>query len=299
MFTRRTPISLIAMAVLLMPMGRSILAVSDGKVIRCFTNPFFPFCIENHDALKRSIEQQASLVKDLGFDGVGHLWLNDVPERLRTLDAAGLKLFWIHTTVHLEPDRAAYDPKLMEVLPLLKDRGTLLSINTVGRPPSDESFDPRAVQIFRQISDEAAKYGVRIVLYHHLKDWTERFEDCVRIARKVDRRNLGVMFNLCHWSHKGREEDLRALLKSSMPHLFCVAVNGCDRPAELQAGKGKMIQPLDSGTYELLSLLRTLKELGYEGPIGLMCYGLTGDARKHLSRSMAAWHKMQQQLASQ
>jgi sugar phosphate isomerase/epimerase len=168
----------------------------------------------------------------------------------------------------------------------------------VGRPPSDESFDPRAVEIFREIADAAAKYGVRVVLYHHLNNWTERFEDCVRVAKKVARPNLGAMFNLCHWSRKGREEDLPALLQTSMPHLFCVAINGSDRPAELQAGKGNMIQPLDSGSYNVLGLLRTLKGLGYEGPIGLMCWGLKGDARDHLARSMAAWRKMQQELAA-
>jgi len=265
--------------------------------LRGLNNPFFPFCIETHDARKRNIEQQAALVKELGFDGLGHLWLDNVPERLKTLDRAGLKLFWIHTTVTLDPKKTAYDPKLMDVLPLLKDRGVLLSLSTVGRPPSDQSFDPQAVELFRQIADEAAKHGVRVVLYHHLGHWTERFEDCVRLARKVDRPNLGVMFNLCHWARKGREEELRSLLQSSMPYLFCVAINGSDRPAELQAGKGQMIQPLGSGSFDVLGLLRTLKELRYDGPIGLMCWGLKGDAREHLTQSMAAWRNMQKKLA--
>ena len=96
-------------------------------------NPLFPFCIETHDAKKRSVEEQVALVKELGFSGLGHLWLKDVPERLKALDEAGLKLYWIHTTVNLNPDKPPFDPKLMEVLPLLKDRGVLLSINAVGR----------------------------------------------------------------------------------------------------------------------------------------------------------------------
>jgi sugar phosphate isomerase/epimerase len=273
-------------------------AASDATQVAGPAPPFFPFCIETHDAKKRTIEQQAALVKELGFAGVGHLWLEDVPERLKTLDDAGLKLFWIHTVVNLDPDKRPYDPKLVEVLPLLKNRGVLLSISMVGQRPSDESFDPRAVEILREIADEAAGHDVRVVLYHHLDHWTERFEDCVRVARKVDRPNLGAMFNLCHWSRKGQEQDLRGLLESSMPTLFCVAINGSDRPADLQSGKGQFIQPLDSGTYDVLGLLRMLKELGYHGPIGLMCWGLKGDARDHLARSMTAWRKMQRQLAA-
>ena len=37
--------------------------------------------------------------------------------------------------------------------------------------------------------------------------------------------------------------------------------------------------------------------VGYAGPIGLQCYGLGGDARDHLARSMAAWRKMSGHLA--
>ncbi|MBM3836681.1 MAG: hypothetical protein FJ398_01755 [Verrucomicrobia bacterium] len=36
----------------------------------------------------------------------------------------------------------------------------------------------------------------------------------------------------------------------------------------------------------------TLKDLGYQGPIGLQCYGIGGDAREHLTRPMAAWRKL-------
>jgi len=257
------------------------------------SNPLFPFCIETHDAKKRSIEQQVALAKELGFSGLGHLWLENVPERLKALDEAGLKLYWIHTTVNVNPDKRPFDPKLMEVLPLLKDRGVLLSINAVGAKPSDESVDPRAVEIFRQIADEAAKHGVRVVLYHHRNDWTERFSDCVRVVKKIDRPNVGVMFNLCHWLLKGKEEELEALLKSGKPYLHCVAINGADRPAEVQSGKGNFIQPLGDGTFDVGKMLKMLNAQDYKGPIGLMCWGIKGDARDHLTRSMAAWKKMQ------
>lgn len=52
--------------------------------------PFFPFCIDWHDAKKRSFEQQAEMLKELGYPGVGHIWLDKVEERIKTLDAAGL-----------------------------------------------------------------------------------------------------------------------------------------------------------------------------------------------------------------
>ena len=74
--------------------------------------PFFPFCIDTHDAKKRNLEEQAALLKELGYDGVGHLWLDNIPERLKTLDAAGLKLFQITMTVDIAGEQTAYDQKV-------------------------------------------------------------------------------------------------------------------------------------------------------------------------------------------
>ena len=51
------------------------------------------------------------------------MWLDNIPERLKTLDAAGLKLFQITMTVDITPGKQAYDPRLKEVMPLLKGRG--------------------------------------------------------------------------------------------------------------------------------------------------------------------------------
>ena len=35
--------------------------------------PFFPFCIDWHDAKKRTFEQQAEMLKELGYPGVGRM----------------------------------------------------------------------------------------------------------------------------------------------------------------------------------------------------------------------------------
>jgi hypothetical protein len=73
---------------------------------------------------------------------------------------------------------------------------------------------------------------------------------------------------------------------------MAVSINGTDDGVSIKTGKGNWIQPLDSGTFRISSVLNTLHELGYRGPVGLQCYGIAGDARDHLSRSMAAWRKL-------
>src|SRR4051794_33804221 len=85
--------------------------------------PFFPFCIDWHDAKKRTFEQQAIMLKELGYEGVGHIWLDKVAERLKTLDDAGLKLFQITMEVNVATNKAPYDiARLKEVLALIKGR---------------------------------------------------------------------------------------------------------------------------------------------------------------------------------
>ena len=110
-----------------------------GEPAGAKTNAFFPFCIDTHDAKKRNLEQQAQMLKELGYDGVGHLWLDNIPERLKTLDAAGLKLFQITMTVDITPGKQAYDPKFKEVMPLLKGRGRAVSV----ADERAEAFRPR------------------------------------------------------------------------------------------------------------------------------------------------------------
>jgi sugar phosphate isomerase/epimerase len=257
--------------------------------------PFFPFCIDWHDAKKRSFKEQADMLKELGYDGVGHIWLDNVAERLKSLDDVGLKLFQITMTVDVAPGKQAFDPKFKDVLALVKGRHMQFAMLLNGMKPSDPSVDPRAVEILREMSDLARDTGAQLLLYPHLGSWVERIEDSCRVAAKVDRPNVGVMFNLCHWLRVDKERDYVPLLKQAMPRLWAVSINGADTMDE-KPGWDRYIQPLDKGSFDVGKFLKTLKDLGYKGPIGLQCYGIGGDAREHLARSMAAWQKLREKL---
>lgn len=257
--------------------------------------PFFPFCIDWHDAKKRNFEEQATMLKELGYPGVGHIWLDKVAERLETLDKAGLKLYQITMTVEVAPGKQAYDPRFKDVLAMLKGRHVQFDLLLNGMKPSDATVDPHAVDILREMSDLARESGSQLLLYPHQGSWVERIEDSCRVADKVDRPNVGVMFNLCHWLRVDKGRDYKPLLKQAMPRLWAVSINGADE-FDTKPGWDHYIQPLDKGSFDLGQFLKTLKELGYKGPIGLQCYGIGGDTREHLARSMAAWHKLEANL---
>jgi sugar phosphate isomerase/epimerase len=253
--------------------------------------PFFPFCIDWHDAKHRSYKEQAAMLKDLGYDGVGHIFLDGVAERIKTLDEAGLTLYQITMNVDVGAGKQPYEARFKDVLKLVKGRNVQFALLLNGAKPSDQSVDAHAVEILREMSDLARDSGSQLLLYPHLGSWVERIEDSVRVAEKVDRANVGVMFNLCHWLRVDKQRDYKPLLKRAMPRLWAVSINGADTQDE-KPGWDHYIQPLDKGSFDVGALLTTLKELGYKGPIGLQCYGIGGDAREHLARSMKAWQKL-------
>ena len=254
---------------------------------------FFAFCMDTHDSQKRTLEQQAALLEELGYDGAGHLWLDNLEERLKTLDAHGLRLFQVYLQVNIAADaNSPYDPRLKESLPLLRGRKTMLALLMSGAAPSDPALDERAVALVQEIADMANEAGVRVALYPHSGNWLEHVEDGLRIVQKAKRPNVGVMFNLCHWLKVDDEKNLKPLLTSAMPHLFAVSIHGADRAEEIHAGTGNWIQPLGNGSFDVGALLDTLRELGYQGPVGLQCYGIPGDARDHLTKSMTDWRRL-------
>jgi len=237
------------------------------------------------------------MLKELGYDGVGHIWLDKVAERLKSLDEAGLKLYQITMTVDVSPGKAAYDSRFKDVLALVKGRHVQFDLLVNGAKPSDPFADVRGVEVLRNMSDLARDSGAQLLLYPHVNCWVERIEDAVRLAEKVDRPNVGVMFNLCHWLRVDKSRDYKPLLKQAWPRLWAVSINGADVLDE-KPGWAHYIQPLNQGSFDVAELLKTLKELGYQGPIGLQCYGIVGDAREHLARSMAAWQKLKPNLDS-
>jgi sugar phosphate isomerase/epimerase len=194
--------------------------------------------------------------------------------------------------VEVAPGKQPLDTnQFKEVCSLIKGRHVQFCLLLNGMKSSDPSVDAHAVEILRAMSDLAKDSGAQLLLYPHQGSWVERIEDSIRVADQVDRKNVGVMFNLCHWLRVDKSRDYKPLLKQAMPRLWAISINGADEIDE-KPGWDRYIQPLDKGSFDVGKLLKTLKELGYQGPIGLQCYGIGGDVREHLARSMAAWQKL-------
>ena len=83
-----------------------------------------------------------------------------------------------------------------------------------------------------------------------------------------------------------RRQGLSAVAAGLREKVFVVTINGAKVGSKTIP---ELIQPLDRGDFDNRELLATLREIGYRGPIGLQCFGIPGDARQHLQRSMKVW----------
>ncbi len=253
-------------------------------------NPFFVFDNGLRGESLKTIDAQLDLVKEVGFDGLS--WRTDAPERVRqVLDGAkqrGLKLFVIYVSLDLKDGKLVYDPRVREIIALCKGTDTLIWPNLTSKQfkNSDPAGDDIAVAGLRELADLCATNGLRIAIYPHVNMWVHRIEDALRVVKKVDRKNVGLTFNLCHALMDKAEDRIPALIEEVAPYLFVATINGAD------IGNRQAILTLDKGTYDVGGVLRKLEAVGFKGPIGLQCYSIPGDPKTLLPGSLRAWRKL-------
>jgi sugar phosphate isomerase/epimerase len=285
-------LGLTAGALLWLAMAAVALAV-DSPAKPAVAHPLYAF--DNGTGYGRvSADEQAAMLKDLGYAGIAFTGTQRIPAMLRALDARGLKMLSIYVELCLAPEKGKppYDPGLQAAIAQLKGRDTQIWIPIGGGKPSATNLDDRAVALLREIADMAEKSGLRVVLYPHTWMYVERGEDAVRLVKKVDRKNVGVAFNLCHFLRVDNEKNLDRRLQEARPYLLAVNINGTDGGNTNALDWDRLIQTLDRGTFDVGRVLKRLNQLNYTGPIGLQCYAIPGDCRTNLTRSMKAWHKL-------
>ena len=148
---------------------------------------------------------------------------------------------------------------------------------------------PKTVEAVRQTAEMAAKLKIRVALYPHHGFAIATMPQAMALIAKVDHANLGVMFNLCHFLKNEKAEDLESVLERAGTRLFGVSTCGANLGGQ---GWNDLIKPLDQGNFSQSRLMRALGKLDFAGPVGLQCYGVSGDKRTNLSRSIAAWKKI-------
>jgi sugar phosphate isomerase/epimerase len=228
-------------------------------------NNLVAWCIVPFDARKRGPEERAVMLRRLGFKRFVYDWRDEhVPSFDAEMDA--LKRHDIELMGFWFP--AALNQNARVILDLLKRHQIRTQLWVTMQDPAPKTQDPAekvaaAVRILQPIADEAAMIGCTVGLYNH-GGWFGEPENEIAILGRLDRPNVGLVYNL----HHGHDhlDRFPALLAKMKPYLLALNLNGMVKDGEKT---GKKILPLGQGDQDL-SLLRTIRDSGYRGPIGII-----------------------------
>ncbi|MBL8234582.1 MAG: sugar phosphate isomerase/epimerase [Bryobacterales bacterium] len=228
------------------------------------------------------IEDQVELAKRTGYAGLLYTGTKDLARVVDFHHKRGMKLLGIYTGMNVSDATPNYDPGLPEAIKQMKGSGALITFTVNGKAANGDEI---AVPVLRRVANMAAQSGIQVALYPHHGFHVARIEDALRLIAKIERPNVGVVFNLFHWLRSGDGKNLQVRLKEALPHLRMVSISGSDEEGDWD----RLIQPLDRGSYDVQAFVRTVRSMGFKGPIGLQCYNIKGNREENLVRSMKAW----------
>ncbi len=256
--------------------------LAGGAQQTAFLPAFYPF----QNGLKfDSLDEGIRFIKELGYQGIGSVYPQDLAKIKAACHKEGLKVFSIYAGGTVNADSFSFDKNVSEAITMLKGTDALVELNVQrGTNPNDE----QAVAFVKEIAGKAKEAGLKVVLYPHANFHVERVEHALQIAKATGCDNVGVAFNLCHFLKVQPKDDVRATLEAARPLLWSVSICGADADA---TDWSTLIRPLDEGTFDQANLLRCLREIGFKGPIGLQCFNIKMDPQQNLTRSMNAWKK--------
>lgn len=272
-----------------------------GPKERTLKNPVFVF---NNALNKQNLPfipyaEQAAMLKKMGYDGIEHRETEGIMDLLAAFQKQGLKIYADYLKLDID-QKEPYLPDWKQVIPKLKGTGIILwvHIHSEKYKPSDEAADAVIVPILQELADFAKPYGVRLAIYHHVALLAEKVEDSYRLAQKINRENVGSVFNLCHFLKTDSEENLEKVMNLTLPKLFAVSISGADGGDTKNMGWVRLIQPLGKGTFDVYRVVEMLADKGYRGPIGIQCFNLKGAPEPYLTQSSEVWKSFKQKYST-
>lgn len=246
------------------------------------------FVFDNGLTDVKSPENQAALLRKLGYAGICTRPQNASPEFLAAMDRHGIRI--AATFVSLPATGAGQDVPgdVRDHILRIKDRKPFVWLAVNNKVADDDA----TVSLIRKICDLSAENGLEVVLYPHVGFKIHTAAECESFRKLADRPNLGTSFSLCHFLCQQDMAGLEAELKSLAPHLKLVQISGADVIPPGNPDWQRLIQPLGQGNFDMARVMRALDAIGYKGSVNLQCYQIKQPADQHLASSMKTWKQL-------
>ena len=249
------------------------------------------WCVVPFDAMKRSPQQRAEMLSELGFQHLAYDWRNEHiatwDEEVTALRKSGVNLtaFWAPANTE-NPLEEAHWRQIMELIDrqqlkmqlwVMLNEGLLQAV-----PESKRVF--AAANWLGPLAKQLEQRGCQLALYNH-GGWAGHPDNLVAIVTELRGRgnnNAGIAYNL-HHAHDILPQ-FKHYLNKMLPFLYSLNLNG------MQVN-GPKILPIGAGDNdrEILSIIR---ESGYEGLIGILDHRDELDAAKALQENLEGLRKL-------
>lgn len=239
--------------------------------------------------------QKAELMKAIGFDGLEGFGFKDFFELKDALDSQGISMPVNYVVIDFEADGKLKDIPENEIKTMIKSsaKGVVIYFSLINKAymHDKDSGDKVVASAMRKLADFAVLYDIKLCSYPHLGMYCETVAHSVKLAKLVNRKNFGASLNLCHLLKIEGSAGLNSKIKEFTPFLFAVNICGADDGDTKQYGWKRLIQPLGQGSFDTYLFVKSLRDNGYIGPVGLQCYNLKGDVVETLTQSMKTWQE--------
>jgi sugar phosphate isomerase/epimerase len=267
------------------PLGLSTGAEDGTGPERVFAiDNLVAWCVVPFDATKRGPAARAEMLSKLGFKKLAYDWRAEhVPtfeEEIQQLKKHDIEFFAFWAT-HNEAFRLFEKYNLHPQIWV-----------TVPSPPgeTDEARVEAAARQLMPIVERSGRLGCQLGLYNH-GGWGGEPQNLAAVCRQLrehaDADHVGIVYN---WHHgHGHIHDWGDCLAAMKPYLLCLNLNGMNDNASPK------ILPLGKGEHDK-SMMQTILDSGYQGPIGLLDHRGDIDAEKSLRENLLGLQQLVEQL---
>ena len=283
-----------------------ILICSNSVLAQKVKNEFFALHnIIRGDSTYNTFDKQVELVKNAGFDGIEINQIESFDGMKSALDQFQFKGSYFYVKLQLgEP----IDNRLESAINKLKGTNTIVAAyilaDTKRFKPNSPEGDSEAIKHLQLISMWSKKSGLQVAIYPHFSFYVERTDHALQLAQKVNRKNVGLSFNLCHWlatTSLAERADLKNHLKELKPYLKMITISGAsDIISQKKAIFDDYILPLGTGSFDTYDLLKYMvKTIKYKNPIGVQCYNIKGNKPQLIKNTMMVWNGYKTRLENE
>lgn len=254
------------------------------------------------DSTYDTFDEQVVLLQNAGYDGVEINSVESFEGMKLALDKHRFRSFYFYVKISL--DEPYMDSRLQTYIQRLKGSKTIIAPYIIGSseyPQGSRTADTLVIRLMRQLSDWAANAGLQVAIYPHLNDYVERTDHALAIVKSVDRKNMGLAFNLCHWlatTTLSERNQLQPHLRELKPYLKMITICGANNViADKSSPWDNYILPLGTGSFDTYGFVKyCIKDLKLDSPIGVQCYMIKGDKYQLVQNTIKVWKQYKQQL---